>query len=322
MLRRQPRTFESLSVSALDLFATALGVFVLLAVMLFPYYLKKPSIDAAQAGAAGTLAAAQEELDRARKQLESAEEAKQAAEARKSAASRALASATADTTAVANETKAAEEAALSAKGRLDSVKRELGNLKVFDLDLLIVMDMTGSMREELDDIRANLLGIIRTLQRLSPSLHMGFIAFKDYPDEYLTRAISLAPMQGANLIEMQSFIERLSAKGGGDPPEPVSKALDVGVKMSWREGVRGRILVIGDAPDRPQNVQTALSLASRFAGSGSAAAPRKVSVIFTGRNRPGMEFFQQLAQAGSGDFQQHRGRMIESVLLAVLEERR
>ena len=38
-MRRVRRTFGELSVSALDLFASALGVFILIAILMFPYYL-------------------------------------------------------------------------------------------------------------------------------------------------------------------------------------------------------------------------------------------------------------------------------------------
>ena len=34
----------------------------------------------------------------------------------------------------------------------------------------------------------------------------------------------------------------------------------------------------------------------------------------------GREFFQRLAKAGDGDFVEHRGQMMESVLLSVLDD--
>ena len=47
---------------------------------------------------------------------------------------------------------------------------------------------------------------------------------------------------------------------------------------------------------------------------------RRISAIFTGRRAEGREFFQRVADAGGGDFVQHRGQMMESVLLSVLDE--
>ena len=51
MIHRPPRSLDVLSISALDLFASALGVFVLVAIILFPFYLKRPSLEADLAGA-------------------------------------------------------------------------------------------------------------------------------------------------------------------------------------------------------------------------------------------------------------------------------
>ena len=58
-------------------------------------------------------------------------------------------------------------------------------------------------------------------------------------------------------------------------------------------------------------------MASRFGRSSSSA--RRVSAIFTGRRDQGRNFYKELALAGGGDFVTHRGRMMESVLLSVLE---
>ena len=58
MIRRPSRSLEVLSISALDLFASALGVFILVAILLFPFYLKQPSISEALDGARALLNAA------------------------------------------------------------------------------------------------------------------------------------------------------------------------------------------------------------------------------------------------------------------------
>ena len=50
MLVRRRHGLESLSISALDIFANSLGVFVLMAAIFFPYYLKQPSLEAEQEG--------------------------------------------------------------------------------------------------------------------------------------------------------------------------------------------------------------------------------------------------------------------------------
>ena len=76
--RRQP--MEMLTISALDIFASALGVFMLVSILLFPYYLKQPSIEAQQAGARAELAAAADDVVQAREAVADALQERAAAE--------------------------------------------------------------------------------------------------------------------------------------------------------------------------------------------------------------------------------------------------
>ena len=66
MLVPPRRPLEALSISALDLFASALGVFILMAILLFPYYLKQPSQQIDLVGAQAKLSTAAAELEAAR----------------------------------------------------------------------------------------------------------------------------------------------------------------------------------------------------------------------------------------------------------------
>lgn len=314
MRNRGVRALEVLSISALDLFASALGIFVLMAVLLFPFYLKAPSVEAAVEGARQEMADARSALDATRTRVADAAEARRAAEAR-------LAAAEADLEAATEALAAAEKAAAAVPKvppkRPERSAPEDKPITIGDLDLVFVMDATGSMRQEIADLQRSLLSIIRVLEKMAPSLNIGFVAFKDRTDEYLAQSYPLSPMAGGHLDRIQQFVRSLVARGGGDKPEPVDEALRMAVQMPWRPEAIGRIVVIGDAPAHARNWGRALEMASGFRHSG--AGDRRVSGIFTGSNRPGREFYQRLAQAGGGDIITHRGRIMESVLLSILE---
>jgi hypothetical protein len=322
MLARRRQSMDILSVSALDLFASALGTFMLLVIMLFPYYLKESVREAEeeqavsdQAAAVSTLETLKARLTQARADAEAAETARSAAEDR--------------------QKKAAENAA-AARGRLAAAEAEAvqtpriappptperkrhGALKIDDLDVVFVVDATGSMKHEIADVQANLIGIVRVLSRLSTSLRVGFVAFKDRGDEFVTRSFPLSAMDAANAERLVLFVGALNAKGGGDVPEPVDAALLDAVNMAWRRDALGQIIIVGDAPVHAARLRDTLGLAESFHRSGSG---RTVSTIFTGNDRGVESFFSQLARAGGGDFSQHSGQMIESVLLSVLRTAR
>src|SRR5918996_1393351 len=242
MLIPRRRTMEMFSISALDLFASALGTFILLAILLFPFYLRQPSLDTELAGARAELAASGESLQDAERTAET--QAQRVAQA---------------------------NAALALA------------------------------REQLEDVQANLLGVIRVLARLSPSLRVGFVAFKDHGAAYVTRDFPLSPMTQDNVLKVVRFVGEMSAEGGGDDPEPVDEALAVATAMDWRADAQGQIVVIGDAPARASGRRHALALAERFRES-NLAMPRSVSAIFTGDVPVARMFFEQLARAGGGDF--------------------
>jgi hypothetical protein len=296
--------FETLSMSALDLFASALGVFVLISILMFPYYLKMPSIEAGLAGAKDELAATTAAGAAAAQRLAAAEQAKAAAEADLQAARARL-----------QRAQAAAAAQPPPQPR-EAPRKNLAPLTIQDLDLVFVMDTTGSMGRELADLQANLIAIVNILHRMAESLRVGFVAYKDEGDVYLTRDFQLRAMTGQDVAAMVGFVRSLEASGGGDVPEPVDAALQVALAMPWRADGQGRIIVIGDAPAR--NRDQTLALARRFAGTGMPEAPRSLSAIVTGPDPAIARFFQQVAGAGGGEFSISQGNMVESVLLSIL----
>ncbi len=322
MIPTRRRNIEFLTISALDLFASAMGVFVLITIILFPYYLKQPAQEAEIDGAQAELAALGQAYEDARLMATQAAE-KRAVEAAKLERARdSLRQAEASAAEAGTRRDLAERlASAAAEMKASQQSRPRANFAMSDLDLVFVMDATGSMDDEIADVQANLLGLVRVLERLAPTLNVGFVAFKDQGDEYLVRIFPLTPMRGANLSRIQGFVRQLSASGGGDFPEPVARALALGVEMAWRPDAEGRIVVIGDAPSHDPDWIRAFETAAGFARPAAGdVGSRQVSAIFTGSRGSGRAFFERLAEAGRGDFVQHRGQIIESVLLSVLDE--
>jgi hypothetical protein len=299
-------TFEVLGISALDLFASSLGVFVLVVFVLLPFYLRQPTLDAARAGAEAELAETQRRLALYRDRLTASRAAREEAEATLAAAERRMAAAPVEA-----------PAPVAAPPPAAPPSRKPGAIAIPPLDLVIAIDTTGSMRDELVELQAGVLGIVRVLNRLSPSLAVGIVAYRDTGEDYVTRVHPLAPMSAERLQKTLDFVDALTAKGGGDDPEAVDAALAASLKLDWRPGTLGRLVVIGDQPPPPGRVQAALDLAASFGAPG--APQRTLGAIYAGgETHPARAFFEALARAGGGDFRQHRGEMIESILLSVL----
>jgi hypothetical protein len=315
MLIPRRRTMEMFSISALDLFASALGTFILLAILLIPFYLRQPSLETELAGARAELSASGESLEDAERTAQT-----QALRVAQAVAALALAREQLQE-AQAAELEQSTAEAVTREDEPPAAERRPTPLAINDLDLVFVMDTTGSMRNELADVQANLLGVIRVLARLAPSLRVGFVAFKDHGAAYVTQAFPLSPMSQDNVAKVVGFVGQMSAAGGGDDPEPVDEALAVATAMPWRAEAQGQIIVIGDAPARPSGRSLALALAERFRFSApDRGLPRTVSTIYTGPASGAQIFFEQVARAGGGDFSAYQGQIIENVLLSVLRD--
>ena len=277
-------SFEFLSMSTLDLFASILGTFVLITFVLLPYYLRQPSLERDIAQAEAETSAVAEELRLQREKLRD--------QAARSEAERTLAA--------AQDRLASARALAAAQATPKEEKKPAPSplptpFAIRDLDLVFVIDTTGSMRHELADMQANLIGVINILNRLSSSLRIGVVAYKDRGERYITRDFPLRPMEGAEVGQILDFVRGLEASGGGDDPEPVDLALKVAIDMPWRADAQGRIIVIGDALARiarPRSLwrrSSGIPRGSRIASRGIGDLCRRRAllgqVLRTDRNR-------------------------------------
>jgi hypothetical protein len=114
------------------------------------------------------------------------------------------------------------------------------------LDLLFILDTTGSMGEEIQRLKTTIELINLNLTSLStrPQVRFGMVLYKDRGDEYVTEVVPFTE----DLQRFQATLERVEASGGGDTPEDLQAALQDAMRMSWtRTGVRLGFIVT-DAP--------------------------------------------------------------------------
>lgn len=186
-------------------------------------------------------------------------------------------------------------------------------LRETGLDVVFVMDTTGSMDWVLNEARAHMIDIVDAVRLLVPVSRFGIVAYRDYDAPgYVTRAQTLT----FSLTKLTGFMGSLAAEGGGDFPEAVAAGLEVGVtKAGWRLGARKVIILIGDAPPHEGDLRRTLALARQFVTDGGQlsaldvshdANPALIEAVVGRpvdhnlfRNKP-MYDFQQLAEAGGG----------------------
>jgi len=125
------------------------------------------------------------------------------------------------------------------------------------LDLVMVIDCTGSMGDELSYLRTEFSGIIGQIQANNPNVSMRFaiVVYRDEGDDFVVKHYDFTD----SVSTMQGQLEQQTADGGGDYEEAVHKALKEGVGLQWRGGNTLKLLFhVADAPPHNEYLKDAL----------------------------------------------------------------
>jgi len=126
-------------------------------------------------------------------------------------------------------------------------------------DIAFVFDLTGSMRDDIDSVKAASIDIVNAVAASSSDYRVAIVGYKDYPDEgeYPYRAFLGFTNDKAAIL---SAIQALQVDGGGDTPESTLTALMRTLQGQglggWREGATKSIIHLTDAPPHDPEVQT------------------------------------------------------------------
>ena len=168
------------------------------------------------------------------------------------------------------------------------------------LDVLFLIDSTGSMADEIHRIKATLLSIAESISNLpsQPDLRFAMVAYRDRGDDYVTRKFDFEP----DPKKFLRTIRHLQAQAGGDYPESLNEALHVAVNdVQWREINTVRIIfLIADAPPH-LDYQQDYSYAENMATAREKGI--KIHAVATsGLDQQGEYIFRQIAQNTRGRF--------------------
>lgn len=287
-MRRPSRQLNIFSMSAIDLFASAMGAFVVIAVILFPYYLKQNT--PRQEAPTQDLSSLNQKLEEAEKQI----------------------------TNLTEEVRNAENKAKSLET----------SLKPKNVEIVFICDTTGSMGSHIEGIKSNLRDVVDILRMVNKKTRIGFVAYKDiveqgHPGTYVTKSFPIKEMNERSFRELNEFVGGLTAfvVANVDQAESLSIALDEALAMDWSNTGKRIIVCITDAPAR--DTTKALSQASSFAASSKNNNPSRVSSILARTTNMAPEtpgFLKELAKQGKGEYIEDTGRMLNSLIRATLSD--
>lgn len=130
----------------------------------------------------------------------------------------------------------------------------LSGRKGRQLDLVFVVDCTGSMGAYISAAQRNIRSIVQRLGAAEVAgasatewMRVGLVQFRDHPPQECSFLLRVSPFS-ANLDAIQKAVDSMRPRGGGDVPEAVSAGLAAALDMQWREEAVKLAILIGDAP--------------------------------------------------------------------------
>ncbi|MEO8059008.1 MAG: vWA domain-containing protein [Burkholderiales bacterium] len=166
------------------------------------------------------------------------------------------------------------------------------------LDLVFMIDATGSMGDEIDKLKRSMRAMSEQIAQLpgQPDICYGLVAYRDRGDAFITRTHDFTDDLGA----FQALLAKVQAQGGGDTPEALNEALhEVVHGLAWRSDAARLVVMVADAPPHldyggPQydtDMQAALAKGIKLFAVGAS-----------GLDPVGQYVFRQLAQYTAGRF--------------------
>jgi uncharacterized protein YegL len=161
------------------------------------------------------------------------------------------------------------------------------------VDVLFLLDTTGSMGDEIDQLKGTIRTVADRLTSLpsNPDLRLAMTKYRDIGDAYLTNTTDFT----SDINEFSKTLNGAQADGGGDTPEAVDEALASALsEPSWRSDSIQLIFLVADAgPHIDRQVQEPYTTSMRKA----AARGIKIFPVASSNTDDAAEFvFRQLAE--------------------------
>jgi hypothetical protein len=168
------------------------------------------------------------------------------------------------------------------------------------VEVAFVLDTTGSMGPLIEGAKRKIWSIATAIVDENPAaeIRMGLVAYRDIGDEYVTKTFNLT----TDIQDLYANLLDLKAHGGGDWPESVNEALEIGVtKLNWTQGseICRIMFLVGDAPPHMDYKQD-----TKYPDVVRMARDRGIVVnaVQAGGARDTERVWREIAQRGDGRF--------------------
>ena len=152
--------------------------------------------------------------------------------------------------------------------------------KIEKLDLMLMIDTTGSMSDELTYLQKELQDVVERVEEsfANSDIRLSVNFYRDNGDDYVVREFPFT----ADIDEAVTDLRQQFASGGGDYPEAVTTALNNAIyKHNWRTDSTKLMFLVLDAPNHDEDDKYYHSLLKSAATKGIRIIPVASSGVDT-----------------------------------------
>lgn len=166
------------------------------------------------------------------------------------------------------------------------------------LDLMFVVDTTGSMSDELEYLKAELQGVVRAVaEQARVSVRTSVNFYRDIGDDYVVRSFPFSD----NIADSVKRIQAQQAGGGGDYPEAVDAALEDAISNhTWGQSSVKLMFLVLDAP--PHESEAAKNSIINSVTKAAAAGIRIIPIVCSGADSTCQVPFRTYAALTGGTY--------------------
>lgn len=171
------------------------------------------------------------------------------------------------------------------------------------LDLIFVIDTTGSMTDDIDQVKAQATELADQIAADVADYRLGLVTYRDHPvlpygdpgDQPSTVVLPFTTDADAAIAAIQGLI----VGGGADRSESVYSGLMAAIDQAWRDGAEKAIILLGDAPPHDPEPFTGYTL-DQVLVAAYAVDPANIYPILVGSDPDAAAYFAALAEGSEG----------------------
>ena len=135
----------------------------------------------------------------------------------------------------------------------------IGELRRKGLDVVLVVDGTGSMKLIIEDVKTKMQQLVKAVHRLVPIARVGVVVFGGKGEQMQIQPLTLSA------DKLAQFLGGIKAMGGAEWEEDTMGACTTAIqKMDWKPYAKKVVVLVGDSPPHKDDLQPLMTMIRGF----------------------------------------------------------